>query len=136
MAPNTSRSNGGSAPNSTPRPVELPPARTTTGLGPLDGSAEGVASPGVVANTEKIDVIGAQRTDPPWWRFVFFLFAGRAGQWWSAVLATVLLVLLLLLTLAGLVVTARLLPGGGWISGGIGLGSLIGGTFLWQRQHR
>lgn len=136
MAPNASRSNGGSAPNSTPRPVEPPPASTATGSDPLDDPDECMASPGMVKNTEKIDVIGAQHTDPPWWRFVFFLFAGRAGQWWCAILAAVLLVLLLLLALAGLIVIARLLPGGGWISGGIGVGSLIFGTLLWRRRHK
>lgn len=87
-------------------------------------------------NTEKIDVIGTQRADPPFWRFVFFLFEGRAGQWWCAVLAAVLLVLLLLLAVTGLVLIARLMPSGGWISGGIGVGSLIGGTLQWRRLHR
>ncbi len=133
MAPNVSPSNVG------PAQTSEPPATTRAEQDPLDGPAGCVAAPGSGVNTEKtdvIDVIGAQRADPPFWRFVFFLFMGRAGQWWCAVLAAVLLVLLLLLAVTGLVLIARLMPSGGWISGGIGVGSLTSGALLWRRLHR
>lgn len=136
MAPISSGSNIGSAPNSTPRPVKPPPVSTTPGRDPLYGPAAGVTSPGSGPSTKKTDPIGAQTTDPPWWRFVFFLFNGRDGQWWSVILAAVLVVLLLLVALAGLVMMATLLSGGVWISGILSIGgSLTGGTLLWRHRR-
>jgi hypothetical protein len=136
MAPNSSGGNLGSAPNLTPRPGESQPASATTGRDPMDSPAANVTSPGSVASTKKADPIGAQSTDPPWWRFIFFLFNGRDGQWWSVILAAVLAVLLLLVTLAGLGMIATLLPGATWISSFLGIGgSLTGDILLWRHQR-
>jgi hypothetical protein len=136
MAPKPSQSNL-AAPNPTPIPVEPPaPAGAAAEPAQLDGLAAGITMPGGVVSTGKTDLIRAQATDPPWWRFVFFLFDGREGQWWSAILVAVSLVLLFLVAVAALVMIATLLPGGPWISGLLGVGgSLTGGTFLWRRRR-
>lgn len=136
MAPKPSQSNH-TVPNPTPIPVEpSAPAGAVAEPNQLDGQAAGIAVPGIVASTEKINLIGAQATDPPSWRFVFFLFNGHEGQWWSVILVAVSLVLLLLVTIAALIMIVTLLPGGPWISGILGVGgSLIGGTSLWRHRR-
>jgi hypothetical protein len=102
----------------------------------VNGLSPNVTSPGSVASTKKTDPIGAQPTDPPWWRFIFFLFNGRDGQWWSVIVAAILAVLLLLVTLAGLGMIATLLPGGTWISTFLGVGgSVTSGTLLWRHRR-
>jgi hypothetical protein len=90
----------------------------------MHNAVDRVASPGVVVTTKKIDLIGAQPTDPPWARLLFLLVQGRDGQWWRAILLLAPL-LLLVVALVGLVsMIAALLPLGGWISGAVGIGSL------------
>lgn len=86
--------------------------------------------------TKKIDLIGAQPTDPPWARLLFLLVQGRDGQWWRAVLLVALL-LLLVVALTGLVgMIAAPLPLGGWTSGAVGVGSLTVGGALALRRRR
>lgn len=138
MAPKPSQSNL-AVPNPTPIPAEPPtPPGAVAEPNQLDCQVAGIAVLGSVASTEKTDLIGAQANDPPSWRFVFFLFNGHEGQWWSVILVAVSLVLLLLaVTVAALVMIATLLPGGPWISGILSVGgSLIGGRSLWRHRRK
>lgn len=122
-----------------PNPTMLPEKRQTTvgatsPLNRLVGQPPYIMIPESIASAEKTTLVGAQAHDPPLWRFVFFLFNGRQGQWWSLILIAVSLVLLLLATIAtALTMIAIMLPGGPWISGIIG--SMIGGTSLWWHRR-
>jgi hypothetical protein len=137
MALNPARSNHEPTPNSSPRPVEPSPTGSTVRHDAMGGPLTTVPGHESGVSNKKANPIGAQSTDPPWWRFVFFLFNGREGQWWSVILAVVVIVLLLLVVVAGLVLIQALLPGGGWISRLLGAGgSLTGCTLLWRRCHK
>lgn len=87
--------------------------------------------------SKKIDPLGAQPTDPPWAQLVFLLVQGRDGQWWRAIIlvAPLLLCVVTLVVLVGMI--AALLPLGAWISGAVGIGSLItgGAVALYRRRH-
>lgn len=76
-------------------------------------------------NTNKIDPVGAQPTDPPWWRLLFLLVQGRDGQWWRG---------FLLLALTGLLLVVALLVAGG-VGGVLGAGLLPALVVAWHRRR-
>jgi hypothetical protein len=63
---------------------------------------------------KEIDSVGAQPTDPPWWRWLFLLVQGRDGQWWRGFLLVALVGLLVVGVLAALLMFA------GWAGGALG----------------
>jgi hypothetical protein len=137
MTPDPPRSNAGSTPHSTPTPAQLPPIGAETGLEQLDGVTEHIALPDVLVTIERTNLVGAQPTDPPWARILFLLFQDRDVRWWRVILMVAPLWLLLVSTLGGLLIMiAILLPGGSWISGVLGIGSVTGGTLALHRRRR
>lgn len=76
-------------------------------------------------NTERIDPVGAQPTDPPWWRLLFLLVQGRDGQWWRG---------FLLLALTGLLLVVALLVAAG-VGGVLGAGLLPALVVAWRRRR-
>jgi hypothetical protein len=86
---------------------------------------------GAVMSGRKIDLSGAQPTDPPWARLLFLVVQGRDGQWWRAILLIMPLLLLAvaLVVLTNMVLIAALLPLGGWFSG-------AAGALIWYRWRR
>jgi hypothetical protein len=77
-------------------------------------------------NTNRTDPVGAQPTDPPWWRLLFLLVQGRDGQWWRG---------FLLLALAGLLLVAALLVFAGGVGGVLGAGLLPALVVAWRRRR-
>jgi hypothetical protein len=81
--------------------------------------------------SKNIDPIGAQPTDPPWWRLLFLLVQGRDGQWWRGFL----LMALIGLVLVGVLVATLLIFAGG-VGGALGVGSMAAlGVAQRRRRH-
>jgi hypothetical protein len=78
-------------------------------------------------NTRRIDPVGAQPDDPPWWRLLFLLVQGRDGEWWRGFLLVALSGLLVVGGLSALLIFA------GWAGGIMGVGSL---TILGMARRR
>jgi hypothetical protein len=81
-------------------------------------------------STRRIDLVGAQPDDPPWWRLLFLLVQGREGEWWRGLLLVALAGLLLVGGLGTLLVLA------GWTGGAIGIGSLAALSAARRRRRR
>lgn len=76
--------------------------------------------------TKRTDPVGAQPTDPPWWRLLFLMVQGRDGQWWRG---------FLLLALAGLLLVVALLIFAGGAGGVLGAGLLPALVVAWRRRR-
>jgi hypothetical protein len=137
MTPGPTGSNAGSTPHSTPTPTQLPPIDAATGLEQLDNATKHTALPDVLATIGRINLVGAQPTDPPWARILFLLFQDRDVRWWRVILVVAPLWLLLMSTLGGLLIMiAILLPGGPWVSSVLGIGSVTGSALVLRRRRR
>ena len=86
---------------------------------------------------KKIDLSGAQPTDPPWARLLFLVVQGREGQWWRAILLVVPLLLLVvaLVVLIVMIMGGALQPLSGWISAGAG-SLIVAGAVAWYQRRR
>jgi hypothetical protein len=137
MTPGPTGSNAGSTPKSTPAPTQLPPIDAATGLEQLDNATMHIALPDVLSTIGRINLVGAQPTDPPWARILFLLFQDRDVRWWRVILVVAPLWLLLMSTLGGLLIMiAILLPGGPWVSSALGIGSVTGSALVLRRRRR
>lgn len=76
---------------------------------------------------KEIDSVGAQPSDPPWWRWLFLLVQGCDGQWWRGFLLVALVGLLVVGALAALLMVA------GWAGGALGTLSAL--VVAWRRLY-
>jgi hypothetical protein len=72
------------------------------------------------------DPVGAQPTDPPWWRWLFLLVQGRDGQWWRGFALVALVGLLVVGALAALLMVT------GWAGGALSTLSAL--VVAWCRR--
>jgi hypothetical protein len=75
---------------------------------------------------KEIDSVGAQPTDPPWWRWLFLLVQGRDGQWWRGFALVALVGLLVVSALTALLMVT------GWTGGALSALSAL--VVAWRRR--